>query len=55
MLAAAAAGLLIAQDFGWRVRNAGTVPGPNDYMTGQYRAGKPLSAWGGHPLPPPPQ
>lgn len=47
-------GFLVAQLLGWQVRDQGTVPGPNDYATGQYRAGKPLSVWGGRPLPPRP-
>jgi hypothetical protein len=48
-------GFLIAELLGWQVRDVGTVPGPNDYMTGLFRAGKPLSVWSGHPLPPRPQ
>lgn len=49
-------GNLVAQLLGWELRDGGHAgPGPNEYMTGGYRAGKPLSAWGGHPLPPAPQ
>ncbi len=48
-------GLLVAQALGWQVewRGAGG-PGPNDYMSGQWIAGKPRSQWGGHPIPPVP-
>lgn len=47
-------GLLIAELLGWQVRDAGIGPGPNEYLAGQYRAGKPVSAWQNRPLPPPP-
>lgn len=47
-------GFLVAQLLGWTVRDVGLIPGPDAYMTGQYRAGKSLSAWAGHRLPDPP-
>ncbi len=48
-------GLLVAQALGWQVEWRGNGgPGPNDYMTGQWIAGKPRSQWGGHPIPPVP-
>lgn len=48
-------GLLAAGAMGWKVdwRGAGG-PGPNDYLGGQWVAGKPRSAWAGHSIPPPP-
>lgn len=48
-------GFLVAELLGWQVQNVGTVPGPDAYLTGQYIAGKPKSAWAGHPIPPMPQ
>lgn len=46
-------GLLVAQALGWQVEYRGaTGPGPNDYMAGNYVAGKPRSQWGGHAIPP---
>jgi hypothetical protein len=46
------AGMLVAAALGWAVefRGAGG-PGPQDYQSGQWIAGKPRSAWAGHPIP----
>lgn len=48
-------GLLVAQALGWQVEYRGAGgPGPNDYMTGGFIAGKPRAQWAGHPIPPVP-
>lgn len=48
-------GLLVAQAFGWQIEWRGTGgPGPQDYLTGQWIAGKRQSQWGGHVIPPVP-
>lgn len=48
-------GLLVAQALGWQVEYRGASgPGPNDYMAGNYIAGKPRSQWGGRAIPPMP-
>jgi hypothetical protein len=47
-------GFLVAELLGWDIRDAGVGPGPNEYMSGQYRAGKHVSQWTGHTLPPAP-
>lgn len=41
---------------GWAVRDIETVPGPSDYQSGQFCAGRRLSDFtqGGHPIPPMP-
>lgn len=48
-------GLLVAQALGWQIEYRGAGgPGPNEYMGGQWLAGKPRSQWGGHAIPPVP-
>jgi hypothetical protein len=48
-------GYAVAEFLGWTLHNAGVSgPGPDHYMTGQYRAGKHVSLWTGHALPPGP-
>jgi hypothetical protein len=47
--------MLLAQALGWQVEYRGaTGPGPNDYLAGNYVAGKPRSQWVGRALPPMP-
>lgn len=45
-------GFLIAELLGLYVQDVGTVPGPNDYMTGGFIARLPRSQWTGHTIPP---
>lgn len=48
-------GYAVAAFLGWTLRNGGdNGPGPDQYMSGQYRAGKHSSLWAGHTLPPRP-
>jgi hypothetical protein len=44
-------GFLIAELLGLDVQDIGTVPGPDDYMTGQFIAGRHLTDWKGHEIP----
>jgi hypothetical protein len=48
-------GLLAAAALGWQVEWHGNGgPGPDQYLSGQWIAGKPKAAWQGRPLPPAP-
>lgn len=48
-------GLLVAQALGWQMEWRGNGgPGPDQYMSGQWIAGKPRNQWGGHAIPPVP-
>lgn len=47
-------GFLVAALLGWHVVDRGVGPGPNEYLTGLWIAGKTRAAWGTHPVPPMP-
>jgi len=48
-------GLLVARALGWDVEfRGGNGPGPDQYMSGRYLAGKLASQWGSNPIPPVP-